>query len=95
MVIPDQTITGVSGLGANTPGVLRRTAERIPDQLNSQPPSTLHPFDGSLLLCGWPIFPPPIPAYLSTSRHTIIGGNWQESTKGVGCLPGTGGYHRG
>ena len=25
------------------------------------------------------------PAYLSTSRHTIIGGNWQESTKGVGC----------
>jgi uncharacterized protein (UPF0264 family) len=33
MVIPDQTITEVSGLGANTPGVLRRTAERIPDQL--------------------------------------------------------------
>jgi hypothetical protein len=33
MVIPHQTITGVSGLGANAPGVLRRTAERIPDQL--------------------------------------------------------------
>jgi hypothetical protein len=33
MVIPDQTITKVSGLGANTPGILRRTAERIPDQL--------------------------------------------------------------
>ncbi|MDT5233173.1 MAG: hypothetical protein QOE94_3660 [Mycobacterium sp.] len=33
MVIPDQTITGVSGLGANAPWVLRRTAERIPDQL--------------------------------------------------------------
>jgi len=33
MMILDQTITGVSGLGANAPGVLRRTAERIPDQL--------------------------------------------------------------
>jgi hypothetical protein len=33
MVIPDQTITGVSGLGADAPRVLRRTAELIPDQL--------------------------------------------------------------
>lgn len=31
MVAPDRTITGVSGLGADAPRVLRRTAERTPD----------------------------------------------------------------
>jgi hypothetical protein len=29
MAIPEQTITGVSGLGANAPGVLRRTAAEL------------------------------------------------------------------
>jgi hypothetical protein len=29
MGIPEQTITGVSGLGANAPGVLRRTAAEL------------------------------------------------------------------
>jgi hypothetical protein len=29
MAIPEQTITGVSGLGANAPGVMRRTAAEL------------------------------------------------------------------
>jgi hypothetical protein len=55
MVTQDQTITGVWGLGADAPDVLRRTAERIPDQLNSQLPLMLHPFY-SFRSRGGPIF---------------------------------------
>ena len=76
MVIPDQTITGVSGLGANAPGVLRRTAERIPDQLKFSATIDATPVRWLPPTVWVAYFPPPIPAYLSTSRHTIIGGNW-------------------
>jgi len=56
---PDvQTITGVSGFGANAPQVLQRAAKPIPDQLNSQLQLTLHPFDRSGRSRRCPISPP-------------------------------------
>jgi len=75
MVIPDQTITGVSGLGANAPGVLRRTAEPIPDQLKFSATIDPTPIRWLAAYCVGGLFSRrPFPAYLSTSRHTIIGG---------------------
>jgi hypothetical protein len=38
-----QAITGLRGLGANAPRVLRRTAEPIPNQLSFSAAPTLHP----------------------------------------------------
>jgi hypothetical protein len=60
MVIPDQTITGVSGLGANTPGVLRRTAERIPDQLKFSATIDVTPIRWLPPIVWVAHFPPPI-----------------------------------
>jgi hypothetical protein len=60
MVIPDQTITGVSGLGANTPRVLRRTAERIPDQLRFSATADATPVRQHPPIAWVNYFPPPI-----------------------------------
>ena len=68
MAIPDQTITGVSGLGANAPGVLRRTAERIPDQLKFSATIDATPIRWLPLDCAGGLFSHrPFLAYLSTS----------------------------
>jgi hypothetical protein len=55
MVIPDQRSLECRGSEPMLPEFCGGQRERIPDQLNSQPLLTLHPFEGSRLLCGWPV----------------------------------------
>jgi hypothetical protein len=95
MVIPDQTITGVSGLGANAPSVLRRTAELNPgpaeilSQYRRYTRSTARDRVGDLISAtadsGQPFDPEPTPA--------IVGGIGQASPTGAGSACRIGGYH--
>jgi hypothetical protein len=78
-----QTITGVSGFGANAPRVLQRAAEPIPDQLNSQLHLTLHLFDGSRRSSGCPVFPSPGLVRRATGARRLSAGTRHGELDGV------------